>query len=219
MSTEHTCDECGETFDAPQALGAHKSFKHSNKHDKEYKDADKLRELYHDKGLSTYEIAKKHDVAASTIRKYMERGGVERDASYADPTRPASHTIDPHGEGVGNAYEKVESMCNGERQGVYIHRLVAYAHGKLSFEGLCDPDTVVHHKSGHGLDNRPENLEVKSFEDHAGGHANERYKDGAWRDKEKFIAALDGRTQEEAADILGCSKRTIYVWKDKHGVE
>lgn len=219
MSTEHTCPECGQSFSAANALGAHKTFKHSDEHQKEYKDPDTLRELYHDKGLSTIEIAEHFDVAPTTIQKYMKEGGVEREKAYNDPTRPPSHILDTHGEGVGNAYEKIREYHDGEKNVVMVHRLIAYAHGKIDFEGLCNPDVVVHHESGHGWDNRPSNLVVKDFSEHAKDHADERYGDGGWRDKERLAELLDETTQKEAAEILGCSKRTIYVWKHRHGLE
>jgi DNA-binding CsgD family transcriptional regulator len=191
----------------------------SDEYDKEYRNPETLREMYHGEGMSTIEIGEVFDVDPSTINKYMERGGVERRKSYKDPTRPPSHLLDPHGDGVGNSYEKIRTYNDGDREVVLLHRLIAYAHGKLDFEGLCDSDTVVHHKSGHGLDNRPENLEVKSFTDHASDHGDERYGDGEWRDKERMKELLDNHTQSEMAEILGCSKRTVYVWKNKHGLE
>jgi len=219
MSTEHTCDECGQSFSAAQGLGAHKTFKHSDEYQAEYKDPETLRALYHGEEMSTIEIADKFDVDTSTIRKYMEEGGVERRKAYKDPTRPPSHVLDPHGEGVGNAYEKVENTHNGDTQIVYIHRLIAYAHGILSFKELCDPEVVVHHKSGHGLDNRPENLGVMGNSEHHIHHTDERYGDGGWRDKDRLEELLEETTQKEAAEILGCSKRTIYDWKHRHGLE
>jgi len=220
MSTEYTCDACDETFESPQALAGHSNSKsHKEKAPTEHKDPETLRELYHGEEMSTIEIADKFDVDTSTIRKYMEEGDVKRRKSYQDSTRPPSHILDPHGEGVGNAYEKVENTHNGDTQIVYIHRLMAYAHGELSFEELCDPEVVVHHKSGHGLDNRPENLEIMGNIEHHTHHTDERYGDGGWRDKDRLKELLEETTQKEAAEILGCSKRTIYDWKHRHGLK
>ena len=220
MSTEHICNECGKSFKSASGLGAHKAFKHSDDHHEEYKDADTLREMYHDKSMSTYEIAEYFDVSASTIQKYMAEGGVKREKAYDDPTRPPSHLLDEHGDGVGNCYEKIRTHHKGERSVVLLHRLIAYAHGKIDFDELCDSDTVVHHKSGHGWDNRPDNLEVHSDQsEHMSHHLDERYGDGGWRDKDLLEELLSKTTQKEAAEILGCSKHTIYVWKSKHGLE
>ena len=197
MSTEHDADDRRES----------------------HKDPETLREMYHGKGMSTIEIADVFDVSSTTIRKYMKLGGVERRKSFSDPTRPPSHLLDEHDDGVGNCYEKIRTHHKGERSVVMIHRLIAYAHGKMDFDELCDSDTVVHHKSGHGWDNRPDNLEVKSFKGHASDHADERYSGGEWRDKERLKELLNEHTQKKVAEILGCSKRTIYVWKNKHGLE
>jgi len=220
MTTEHTCDECGETFEAANALGAHKTFKHSDEYQSEYKDAETLQRLYHGKSMSTIEIAEKYDVDPSTINKYMREGGIERRKGYKDPTRPPSHLLDEsHGEGVGNAYEKIRTYHDGDRSVVLLHRLIAYAHGKLDFEGLCSDDVVVHHESGHGLDNRPSNLSVKSFCEHASDHAKERQENAPWRDKKKFKQMFEDMTQRDMADEFGCSTRTIYEWKERHGLE
>jgi len=219
MSTEHTCDECGQSFSAANALGSHKTFKHSDEYQAEYKDPETLRELYHGEEMSTIEIADKFDVDTSTIRKYMEEGDVERRKAYKDPTRPPSHLLDPHGEGVGNSYEKVRTYNDGEREVVLLHRLIAYAHGKLSFEGLCDSEVVVHHKSGHGLDNRPENLEVMGNSEHHTHHTDERYGDGEWRDKDRLKELLEETTVRETAEILNCSPGTIRRWRGRYGLE
>ena len=214
MTTEHICGKCSESFSTTQGLSAHKAT-----HSYEYEDADTLREMYHTKGMSTLEIADEFGVDTSTIRKYMIEGGVERRKAYNDPTHPPRHYFDERGLTVGDSYEKIQVYYNGERLTVYIHRLIAYAHGMLDFEGLCDPMVDVHHKSRHGLDNRPDNLEVKSRSEHWEDHLEERYGSGGWRDKNILKKLLEETTQKEAAEILGCSKRTIYVWKNKHDLE
>jgi len=220
MTTEHTCDKCGESFEAANALGAHKTFKHSAEYQAEYKDPETLRRLYHGEDMSTIDIADKFNIHSSTVQKYMEKGGVERRKAYKDPTRPPAHLLDEsHGEGVGNAYEKIRTYNDGDRSVVLLHRLIAYAHGKLDFEGLCSDGVAVHHKSGHGLDNRPGNLEVMDNSQHHIHHTDERYGDGGWRDKDRLEELLEETTQKEAAEILGCSKRTIYDWKHRHGLE
>lgn len=92
------------------------------------------------------------------------------------------HTSNSHKNGVGHVFKDTQRGCVGDlyehinvrtsegKHMVAVHRLVAYAHGILDFEGLCDPNTIVHHKSRHGLDNRPENLEVMSRSDHQKHH-------------------------------------------------
>lgn len=187
--------------------------------DKPYADEGTLRELYHGQGMSAIEMAERFGVSDTTIRNYMERCGIERRKAYNDPSRPPAHVLDPHGDGVGNSYEKIRTYDDGERHVVLVHRLIAYAHEMLSFEDLCNPDVEIHHKSGHGLDNRPENLEVKTTTEHSKNHADERYGDGGWRDKERLKELLEQGTQKEAAERLGCSERTVYVWKNKHGLE
>jgi len=186
----------------------------------EYKDPDILRRLYHGNNMSLAEIGDDYGVNAATIRYHMEKHGIERDKAYHDPTRPPNHLLDTHGEGVGNNYEKIRTHHDGEKHVVLVHRLIAYAHGKIDFNELCNSDVVVHHKSGHGWDNRPENLDVLAGQsEHMVHHTDERYGDGGWRDKERLKELLEETTQKEAAKILGCSKRTVYEWKKRHGLE
>ena len=53
---------------------------------------------------------------------------------------------------------------------VYVHRLVAYAHGEL--DSLADP-RQVHHCDGCTWVNSPENLEAREPPEHADHHLND----------------------------------------------
>jgi hypothetical protein len=43
-----------------------------------YRDAETLRRLYHDEGLSTADIAERFDVGRSTTTRWLEKHGIER---------------------------------------------------------------------------------------------------------------------------------------------
>lgn len=67
----------------------------------------------------------------------------------------------------GDGYLEVRS---GDGRSVYVHRLVAFAHG--SIRSLADP-RQVHHRNGLLDVNSPENLQAVDHPAHARFHLNE----------------------------------------------
>lgn len=124
-----------------------------------YRDADVLYEMYHERGMSTYEIADELGCGQTTVRRWMDRHDID--------TRRANN--DKHGHHRFNSnYETFHVSIDGNDEKVYIHRLAAVAwHGLDAVVGK-----EVHHKSGHGLDNREGNFEFLTKEEHARLHQN-----------------------------------------------
>jgi hypothetical protein len=175
MSEEHICPECGNEFEAANALGAHKTFAHSEEWHRPWKDKERMQELYHEKGMSQGEIAEKFDTDQGTVKDWMQRLEIETDKPRNDPERPPNHEFTKRGECVGTEYEYVTSTVDYEKHAVAIHRLLAVATGDLPVSEFGNFDIVVHHRSGHGLDNRPNNIEVMKRGDHQTMHLEERY--------------------------------------------
>jgi hypothetical protein len=140
------------------------------KHSQPYKDKSYLRELYHEKGLSMKEVAEECNCALYTIQRWFDRHDIETRQAPQDPTLPAQNGFTRTGEAVGAVYEYVGHRVDGTHRTTGVHRLIAYANGQLEFEELWDESVVVHHKSEHGLDNRPENLEVMLRSEHTAHH-------------------------------------------------
>jgi len=169
----HACPVCGKEHESEFAMKVHRGRAHSSPWD----DAETLRELYHDKGMSYHEMADHFDTSYGAIQKAMDRHEVKRNKSRGDPTRPAYHGFDMReSRPIGTCSETVSSWVNGKNQTVKIHRLIAVAHGKLDPEDMWNSDLKVHHKSGHGLDNRPENVEVVTRAEHREAHAGSPYR-------------------------------------------
>lgn len=127
--------------------------------------------------MTQQEIADKFGVHRQTIQNWFRKHGIETDWTR-DPTHPPHHKFNRRHDTVGSMYEQVATSMDGVLHTVSIHRLVAYAHGVIDAEEFFDSDTVVHHKTGHGLDNRPENLEKMGRGEHMAHHHEERRAEG-----------------------------------------
>jgi len=166
MATE--CEHCGRTFDSERAKSIHQT----RGCDKPFHDKEELRGLYHDEGLSAEDIADRFNVTPTTIFNYLRDHGIELKDDKADPTRPPHHRFREYSDRpVGACCETVATTIDGTMYEVRIHRLVAFAHSELSTGEFWDRDVIVHHKSGHGWDNRPENLKGMPKSKHRETHA------------------------------------------------
>lgn len=142
---------------------------------KPYTNPDTLQRLYHDEDMSQREIAAELDCSQAVVSKYMKKHDIDRPKSRNDPTRAPTHKFDKMGEPVGTEYETICVTVDYKPIKFYIHRLLAVATGDLDPSDFGDSNTVVHHKTDHGLDNRPENIAVMDRGDHQTMHNEERY--------------------------------------------
>lgn len=162
----YECDDCGRGFDTERGLNIHESTGHT----KPYQDKEVLERLYNEEGLNQREIGEKFGVDRVTILRWMDRLDIETD-DPADPTRPPNHHFfNRPDRPIGNEYERVRTTIDGNMYTVKIHRLLAVACGKLDSGDLFNKDIIVHHESGHGLDNRPGNLEAMGHGEHTKLH-------------------------------------------------
>lgn len=124
----------------------------------ELDDESMLREMYYGKGMNVSEISDSVGAPKTTIRRYMENNGIDR--------RQVGKFLNHAHLRNKDGYLVWATKIQGEQKTVRVHRLVAVAeYGAEYVKGKS-----VHHKNGVRWDNRPENLEVMSPEDHSKHH-------------------------------------------------
>jgi len=165
------CRLCGETCKGTNGLGTHFRYNHPDEH---RIPEEALRRLY-DAGMSMREMADELDASKGSIQVAFDIYDIEARKSYRADTYPPRYRFQKISDRVGHEYEVMETGIDYEYYSFFVHRLIAVAHGKLEPSEFRDFNRVVHHKSEHGLDNRPENLEVMDRGDHQSMHVKRRY--------------------------------------------
>jgi len=123
-----------------------------------WQDEDTLREAY-SRHHSTRKVASELGCGKETVRRWMERFGIERTGlknSVAVTERP-------------DGYEQLTVNIDGNAHSVLHHRLLAVA--KYGYDAVVGKD--VHHTNSMKLDNRLENIEVLDHADHTALHNEE----------------------------------------------
>lgn len=175
--------------------------------DANYNDEDWMCKKYVEEGLSSQEIADECGCTLSTVHYWLDQFDIDI-------------KLDQEGRNLtpylcNKGYYRVDCQCNGDKYTLLIHRLVAVA--EFGYDAVVGKD--VHHKNGITWDNRPENLELVTREEHTRKHNSgdkTLYRDESWL-REKYLE--EGLLQREIADICGCAPRTISYWLDKHDVD
>lgn len=174
-----------------------------------WQDKETLEELYCERDMSVVEIANELDGGHNTISRWLDRHDIE--------TAKPHHKRPPHHSIADDGHERWRVQSDGTQYAIPVHRLVAVAeHGVDAVEGMD-----VHHKNGVPWDNRAENLQLKTREEHMRDHSDNRHgrNEAPWRNKEQLKEAYCTHdTQKETANMLGCSKSTLRKWLIKHNL-
>jgi transposase-like protein len=129
---------------------------------KEYQKRNVLIELYQNQKMTIHEIADKFEVSSATIYNWMNKNNINSRKPGSSTETPTFRTTE--------GYERWETQYNSKVYQVYVHRLLAVC--KFGFDKVCDMD--VHHKNGVKWDNRPENINILSREDHNKMHSKKK---------------------------------------------
>lgn len=141
-----------------------------------YRDPDLLETLYVEYGLTTREIADRLNCSNGTVSRWLDRFDIETRANWTagvEAARRANRVerVKLRQLPAGYEYWHSKEWEDGDRvtKAAYVHRLLAVAeHG---FDAVAD--TQVHHKNGIPWDNRAENIELLSAEEHGRLHSQE----------------------------------------------
>lgn len=168
----------------------------------ELPDADILRRMYWDKGMTVQEISDKLGIFKYHIWKEMGAQGIERRDSRESTVRYDEPVIKTYGDGY--AYLVYN---DGESRSIKMHRFNALVdHSLDELKGK-----QVHHRNGVTWLNYPENLEVLTPSEHGAKHAPEPRKK-SWAD---YATPLHFYTEEVMDNTqIGEESPEIRVLKD-----
>lgn len=128
--------------------------------DQPWNDPEKLRELYHEEGLSIREVADRLGCVTSTVYKRMDRFGIEsRSKSEAASLPYANFSTNSDG------YEEWNLGFKGETLQLRVHRLLVIAEGESPYD-VFSGEYDVHHRNDISWDNRPENVVLIDSDEH-----------------------------------------------------
>lgn len=179
----------------------------------EWQDAETLKRLYWEEGLSLEGVAERLGCGSTTVRRWMDRHDIprrrERGAGY--PFAP--FRTNPRG------YEEWRSNDpDGTERKMYVHRLLAVAeYGVEAVEGA-----LVHHENELKWDNRPDNIVLMDADTHVRLHKPRLGTSGRDPGEEELRRLYwdEGLTQSEIAEEVGASgSGTVSEWMSKHGIE
>lgn len=125
--------------------------------DRDYTNKKYLKKQHHDNEKSLAQIARENDVVQSAVRYWMDKHGLKVHSNHRDiPQFVFSYSSINH-----------PTMKNCDGKAVPVHKLVAIANGASPHDLFGGHGGYqVHHKNNHPADNRPENLEVLTAEEH-----------------------------------------------------
>lgn len=143
-----------------------------------WKNKDALKDMYVNKRMSSTEIAEKLGCSPRTIRRWLDRHGIEirpKNVAISLAKGPLSLSLD------GQGYEQFKTRENTETVRIRHHRLLAVA--EFGFDAVRE--NIVHHKNSLKWDNRPENLVLLSRSDHSTLHGQQRSREQSSRARDQ----------------------------------
>jgi len=175
-----------------------------------WRDEEMLREEYVHKQRSSYELAEEWGCSSSTVLHWVRK---YRLGKYSRLPRFITVT-----KGNNQGYETLTGSRSGDSYHVIHHRLLAVA--EWGFDAVADKD--VHHKNGIRWDNRPENLELLTKEEHTQEHEGTEIVDGEpWYAEDNLRSLYHdlGWSLLEIANEYGVVHSAVRQHMEKHGIE
>lgn len=173
-----------------------------------YRDADTMRGLYVDEGLTMNEIADKLDCGVATVSRWIDKHGIES-RSRAEVNARAAASRPAHFRTNNRGREVWIDNTNGDYNIVQVHRLLAVA--EYGIDAVVD--NHIHHEENIPWLNTPDNIIPKDPSDHLRDHKygntlNEKITPS---DCEAISARVTaGESEAEVAADYGVVERTIH---------
>jgi len=166
-------------------------------------DPEVLEMLYWQEGLSMHRIAERLGVAETTVYRRMEEYGIDRRGvgynsvkgnQSKELQRFCRHKVDNDGYPVWKGTIDVDGFST-----TFVHQLLLVAEDHDPHKVYAD-EWHCHHENGVKWDNRPDNLDLWTREDHMRHHAHEQDlgSKGGWKkySDEELLEWIDAFVME-----------------------
>jgi hypothetical protein len=157
------CTVCGEVFDSERSMKIHRG----QIHDLPWHDEEVLREEYEERGKSIMMLAEMWDITHKNVSDWLKKHGIE---TRERGEQQVSHRWEGVKVRQTHGYEVAYTTVDQSQSTVRIHQLVAIAEGEDPYKVFSDKKHHVHHKNGIPWDNRAENLELMTAQEHGLHH-------------------------------------------------
>lgn len=127
---------------------------------KAYKDRDQLYKLYRENGWSVSDIAVKFEVSPTDVEKAIEECGLKESQEREAVEGVSYSTL--------NGYTRWDH--SDPSYTVYVHQLLAISEGHDPKKVFSSGEYHIHHENGVRWDNRPENIELLTPQEHVDEH-------------------------------------------------